>query len=61
MKKISLVSGVIALLLLPFSQMFAQKSSSIREEIIRIPTYQVGDPDPNPRFYDGRVTQGAQE
>ena len=29
-------------------------------EKITIPTYQVDTPDPNPRFYDGRATQGSQ-
>ena len=32
----------------------------IWQEEITLPTYLVGDADPNPRFYDGRVTQGAQ-
>ena len=31
-----------------------------REEIIAIPTYLLGAPDPNPIFYDGRGSQGAQ-
>ena len=30
----------------------------MEEEVI--PTYPVGDPDPNPIFYNGRVYQGAQ-
>ncbi len=38
----------------------AQSQTEIRKESITIPTYQVDKPDPNPRFYDGRVTQGAQ-
>ncbi len=33
---------------------------SIRTEPLRIPTYQVGRPDPNPRFFTGRAYQGAQ-
>lgn len=32
----------------------------IWEDKITIPTYQTGAPDPNPWFYSGRVTQGAQ-
>ena len=27
---------------------------------LTLPTYQVGKPDPNPRFYAGRAYQGAQ-
>ena len=38
----------------------AQSQTEIWQETITIPTYQVDKPDPNPRFYDGRVTQGAQ-
>ena len=30
------------------------------EEPLLLPTYLVGDPDPNPRFYAGRAYQGAQ-
>jgi len=30
------------------------------EETLLIPTYEVGRPDPNPRFYSGRAYQGAQ-
>ena len=33
---------------------------SICEESLMIPTYQIGDPDPNPIFYTGRAYQGAQ-
>ncbi|MCP4262085.1 MAG: DUF5107 domain-containing protein, partial [Planctomycetes bacterium] len=32
----------------------------IYEEPLVIPTYEVGQPDPNPRFYTGRTYQGAQ-
>jgi len=31
----------------------------IREESLVLPTYVVGAPDPNPRFYAGRIHQGA--
>ena len=34
--------------------------ASIYEEKLTLPTYQVGEPDPNPRFFEGRVYQGAQ-
>ncbi|MGW8178801.1 MAG: hypothetical protein ACWGQW_08565, partial [bacterium] len=30
------------------------------EEPLVLPTYALGDPDPNPRFYAGRAYQGAQ-
>lgn len=33
--------------------------AKVREEIITLPTYKVGPPDPNPRFYSGRTYQGA--
>jgi tetratricopeptide (TPR) repeat protein len=33
---------------------------SAYEEVLTIPTYKVGAPDPNPRFYSGRAYQGAQ-
>ncbi|MEN8201030.1 MAG: DUF5107 domain-containing protein [Bacteroidota bacterium] len=55
-----LLPGVLALLLTPINQLKAQEASSIWEESVTIPTYQVDQPDPNPRFYDGRITQGAQ-
>ncbi len=42
------------------SQIKAESKTRIWKEKITLPTYLVGDPDPNPRFYDGRVTQGAQ-
>ncbi|MFC1738618.1 DUF5107 domain-containing protein [Planctomycetota bacterium] len=32
----------------------------IWEEKVVIPTYEIGEPDPNPRFYNGRAHQGAQ-
>jgi hypothetical protein len=35
-------------------------SVKIWEEQIVIPTYEIGEPDPNPRFYEGAVHQGAQ-
>ena len=32
----------------------------IWEESVVLPTYEIGPADQNPRFYSGRVTQGAQ-
>ena len=31
------------------------------EEVVTIPTYLIGPPDPNPQFYFGGATQGAQQ
>lgn len=39
---------------------FACSQARVWEEELTIPTYEIGDPDPVPRFYDGRVYQGAQ-
>ena len=38
----------------------ADSTVKIYEEPLVIPTYEVGKPDPNPRFYTGRTYQGAQ-
>jgi tetratricopeptide (TPR) repeat protein len=35
-------------------------AAKIWQESVALPTYLVDDPDPNPRFYDGRAYQGAQ-
>ncbi|NQU88235.1 MAG: DUF5107 domain-containing protein [Mariniphaga sp.] len=37
-----------------------QKKVVIKEELKVIPTYEIESPDANPRFYEGRSTQGAQ-
>src|ERR1035437_2724057 len=37
-----------------------QKKVVIKEELKVIPTYEIESPDANPRFYDGRNTQGAE-
>lgn len=37
-----------------------QKKVVIKEELKVIPTYEIGPADANPRFYDGRNTQGAE-
>jgi tetratricopeptide (TPR) repeat protein len=51
------VSAVLALLALSLAQ-----AAKVRvwEEGLLIPTYNVGPPDTNPRFYAGRAYQGAQ-
>ena len=36
------------------------RAARICREAVALPTYLVDDPDPNPRFYDGRAYQGAQ-
>ena len=33
---------------------------TVRETTMVIPTYMAGDPEPNPMFYFGRLSQGAQ-
>ncbi|MHC4728199.1 MAG: DUF5107 domain-containing protein, partial [Planctomycetota bacterium] len=38
----------------------ADSTVKIYEEPLVIPTYEIGQPDPNPRFYTGRTYQGAQ-
>jgi tetratricopeptide (TPR) repeat protein len=38
----------------------AQSTITVSEEQVVIPTYVVGDPDPNPQFYFGDNSQGAQ-
>ncbi|MHC4187622.1 MAG: DUF5107 domain-containing protein, partial [Planctomycetota bacterium] len=38
----------------------ADSTVKIYEKPLVIPTYEVGKPDPNPRFYTGRTYQGAQ-
>jgi len=38
----------------------AASTAKIWEEPLVVPTYEVGKPDPNPRFYTGRTYQGAQ-
>jgi tetratricopeptide (TPR) repeat protein len=37
----------------------AQQGVNLKEELINIPTYPVGPPEPNPMFYFGRTYQGA--
>ena len=48
--------------LISFSGFGASEDSSVKiwEEQSVIPTYAIGEPDPNPRFYNGRTHQGAQ-
>lgn len=50
-----LLSSVLA------SSLFAaEKAVKVWEEPVTIPTYLIGPPDPNPRFYTGTGSQGAQ-
>ncbi|MGC9326929.1 MAG: DUF5107 domain-containing protein, partial [Candidatus Hinthialibacter sp.] len=53
-----MLSLFVLFFMLPASQ--AACEVQIWEEQITIPTYEVGAPDPIPRFYEGRVYQGAQ-
>jgi len=55
---IKMLSLVYLLLLLAEKPAFSQVT--VTEEIISIPTWLVGDPDPNPVFFNGRRYQGAQ-
>ena len=50
----------LCLLSLSSNILAQQEKVIIKEEIRKIPTYETGDPDVNPRFYEGRITQGAQ-
>jgi tetratricopeptide (TPR) repeat protein len=53
---------VLFTVLITFSITSTQAESIVKiyEEPLVIPTYEVGKPDPNPRFYTGRTYQGAQ-
>ena len=50
------ISVIICLAVIPIS--FSQVN--VREEVLVIPTYLSGDPDPNPVFFNGLRYQGAQ-
>ncbi len=54
--------SLVLISLLTASVARAAQESSVKmwEEQVVIPTYEIGDPDPNPRFYNGRTHQGAQ-
>ena len=47
------------LILVLFTHLLFAKADIYEKQLV-IPTYGVGEPDPNPRFYTGRVYQGAQ-
>ena len=51
---------ILLITLLTFLITPADAAVKIYEEPLVIPTYEVGKPDPNPRFYTGRTYQGAQ-
>ena len=54
-------SGAAALLCaIPFLAAAADSTVTTREQDIVIPTYLAGDPEPNPMFYFGRNSQGAE-
>ncbi|MHC4743544.1 MAG: DUF5107 domain-containing protein [Planctomycetota bacterium] len=52
--------ALVLLISLANTQVNAQTGVQIWEEKLKIPTYMVGQPDKNPRFYSGRAYQGAQ-
>jgi tetratricopeptide (TPR) repeat protein len=49
-----------SILALSFFSAAGAASVTVREENITIPTYLAGEPDPNPMFYFGRNSQGAE-
>jgi tetratricopeptide (TPR) repeat protein len=53
-------AGVALLCVLPFLAAAADSSVTATEQDIVIPTYLAGDPEPNPMFYFGRNSQGAE-
>src|SRR5262245_21794049 len=57
--RLHLAAAIITCLALPTT---SRAADAIRawEENVTIPTYAAGDPDPNPMFYFGRASQGAQ-
>ena len=62
-RKLALLSVVTLLLALAFPQPRLQCADSVVkmwEEDVVIPTYPIGDPDPDPMFFSGRTYQGAQ-
>ena len=63
MKKTAItIISLICILACGYSQPPAALESTARiwQEKVSMPAYLVDDPDPNPRFYDGRAYQGAQ-
>jgi tetratricopeptide (TPR) repeat protein len=61
-KWLSVFLGFCAILVMGSSFLYAAGDSSVRvwEEDIVIPTYLIGPPEPNPMFYFGRASQGAE-
>jgi tetratricopeptide (TPR) repeat protein len=63
MKKLTTIfTSIVFMLTCLYSQKPASRESTanIWQESVSFPTFLVDDPDPNPRFYDGRAYQGAQ-
>jgi len=58
--KINLTKVVPILIMIAFVPTILYAGAKIWQESLSIPAYSVGEPDKNPRFYDGRVYQGAQ-
>ncbi len=61
-KTATTIIGLFGMLACMYGQAPAtpRPASKIWKESVSFPTYLVDDPDPNPRFYDGRAYQGAQ-
>ncbi|MCZ7636176.1 MAG: DUF5107 domain-containing protein [Verrucomicrobia bacterium] len=56
------VLAATSVLLVPIAILAAGGPAAVqvREETLRLPTYVAGDPEPNPMFYFGRASQGAE-
>ncbi len=54
------VLGLVLFTCLAAAPTWADSGVKIWQEPLKIPTYQVGEPDKNPRFYVARAYQGAQ-
>ena len=59
---LTLLAGTVPVILAVTSSSAAQEpvAVSVWEETITLPTYSPGPPDPNPMFYFGRASQGAE-
>lgn len=58
-KSNSFASLALLLMIADLPSAYAAERVSVREDTMTLPTYEVGPPDVNPRFFEGRVYQGA--
>ncbi len=61
MKNKQIISFIALMLLFAARTTFAQSPVTVREVDENIPTYLSGAPEPNPMFFFGRGTQGAEQ